>query len=64
MIKGHKDAIDLFQSAATDSRDSRLATLASEALPTILDHYRHARELARREDSDSNPPPGPMLPPQ
>ena len=65
MLSGHKDTIDLFEKAAMDARDPEIATLASETLPTLFEHYRHVRRLDRKEeregerDASGMPPPAP-----
>jgi putative membrane protein len=52
MVSGHKDVIELFEKAAMDARDMDIATLASETLPTLFEHYRHARHLDHRAERD------------
>jgi putative membrane protein len=64
MLSGHKDAIELFEKAALDARDMEIATLASETLPTLFEHYRHVRRLDHRAehegDHDVSAPPPPQ----
>lgn len=45
MVKGHKDALELFQKAATDCKDPEVVALASKYLPIITEHNEHARML-------------------
>lgn len=42
MVKGHKDAIDKVEKAATESSDNDIKAWAAEALPTLKKHLDHA----------------------
>ena len=42
MVKGHKDAIDKFEKAATDCKDADIRAWASSVLPALHTHLEHA----------------------
>ena len=42
MVKGHKDAIDLFEKAAANCTDSEIKNWASAVLPHLRQHLDHA----------------------
>lgn len=42
MVKGHKDAIDKVEKAATESKDEEIKAWAMETLPTLKKHLDHA----------------------
>ena len=47
MVKDHQDDIAAFQQEAKNGRDADLQSFASETLPTLQDHLKMAREMAR-----------------
>jgi putative membrane protein len=47
MIKGHRKAIDLFETQANDGKETDIRTYAREELPTIRKHLSKAQELAK-----------------
>lgn len=42
MVKGHKDAIDMFEKAAMDCKDADIRAWASSMLPSLHKHLEHA----------------------
>ena len=50
MVKLHKSTIDLFEKASTDSEDLEIRTWASEKIPAIKSHLRHAEECKKKCD--------------
>lgn len=45
MVDAHEDAVDLFQKASRDVKDSDLQSFASKMLPKLQEHQQHARSL-------------------
>jgi putative membrane protein len=50
MVEHHEDAIKLYEDAASDSEDANIRTWASEKLPGLRTHLKHAE--ASRDKSD------------
>jgi putative membrane protein len=47
MIKDHKTAIDLFEDASKDAKDSDVKAFASKTLPTLRGHLQHVEGLKK-----------------
>jgi len=45
-VKGHEEAVQLFETEARNGQDSRLKAFAAKYLPTIRDHLQMVRALA------------------
>jgi putative membrane protein len=45
MVKGHKEAIQLFEAEANSGRDVALKSYAQKCLPTLREHLKMAEEL-------------------
>lgn len=50
MVEHHKDAISLFEKAATDSEDQEIRTWAANKLPSLKKHLEHAEKC--KEECD------------
>lgn len=48
MVKGHENAIKLFEEAATNSIDQDIKDWAYSALPQLKSHLRHAEECQKK----------------
>lgn len=48
MVKGHKDAIELFEKASTESTDKDIRNFAASSLPKLKTHLEHA-EICKKE---------------
>ncbi len=51
VVEHHEDAVDRFERAATESEDSEIRTLASNKLPGLKTHLRHAEECKEKCDN-------------
>lgn len=49
MVKGHTEAVQLFENQAKNGRDAELKTFAANTLPTIKEHLEHVKKLAGSE---------------
>ena len=49
LVEAHDDSVDLFEKASK-SEDSEIAAFASKHLPTLQQHYSHAKELEKAID--------------
>lgn len=47
-LQGHKEAIAAFQKEISDGQDASLKKAATDALPTIKEHYQMAQQLAQK----------------
>ena len=47
MVKDHKDAVDLFQKAADNSKDSDMKTFAANTLPVLQKHLNDAEAIVK-----------------
>jgi putative membrane protein len=47
MLKGHQQAVKLFQSYAQNGDDQQLKEWAQQTLPTLQEHLRHAEAMER-----------------
>ena len=50
MVKGHKDAIEIFQKAATDATDADIKQWATSVLPTLRTHLDYAMICQKKYD--------------
>lgn len=50
MVKGHKDAIDLFEKQSTDSSDADIRAWATSMLPGLREHLDHAMAIQAKFD--------------
>ena len=48
MVKGHKDAIDLFEKASKDSEDTEIRDWATSTLPALRMHLDHAMNCQKK----------------
>src|SRR5215218_2730280 len=46
-LTAHKDAVDLFTTAAKNAKDPGLRAFAEKTLPVIKEHYEHAQKHAK-----------------
>lgn len=51
MVQKHEDAIDKFENAASDSEDPEIRAWASEKLPGLKNHLRHAEDAKEKSDN-------------
>jgi putative membrane protein len=54
MVDLHKDAIDLYEKAASDSEDPNIRAWASEKLPGLRTHLQYAEEVKEKCDSEKS----------
>lgn len=53
MVKGHQDAISLFQQEANGGQDASIKGFASKTLPTLQEHLKMARETSKTVAQES-----------
>jgi putative membrane protein len=46
MVKGHEEAVELFEKASKDLKDEDLKDFAEKTLPTLKEHRKMAKEVA------------------
>lgn len=54
MVDRHEDAIDLYENAVEDSEDPQVRAYASEKLPTLRTHLKHAEDSKERSDNNKS----------
>lgn len=50
MVEHHEDAIELFEKASKDSEDSEIKSWATQKLPGLRTHLKHAKECKEKSD--------------
>lgn len=50
MVEHHEDAIELFEKASKQSEDSDIKSWATEKLPALRTHLKHAKECKEKSD--------------
>jgi putative membrane protein len=53
MVKGHKNAIEMFEKASTDCNDPDIKAWAAETLPTLRTHLEHAIMCEKKNEKMS-----------
>ncbi|WP_194776370.1 DUF4142 domain-containing protein [Pararhodonellum marinum] len=54
MVDHHEDAVDKFEKAASDAEDPQIKAWASEKLPGMKTHLRHAKDCKEKCDKDNS----------